>query len=184
MKKFILFVFVSLVVIMATGIVIKWNRVEQNNKQVQTQIAQAEEIVKAEPPPVKKTVRIQKIYPPPKMATKPIEQNDGQPNPAPMAKVELNICTDLDKAAKTGCRFVTQEEYDFIVHGKPIVKKTIIEDDTERREFIKQQQVNVELIGILKLQLNEQNSWNTILQMLVLLLCSYGGVKFINKKFE
>ena len=67
--------------------------------------------------------------------------------------------------------------------GSP-VKKIRQVDNTEVEEFEKNQQIKVELIGVLKLQINENNSWETISKMLVLLLVSYGGIKTINRIFE
>lgn len=45
------------------------------------------------------------------------------------------------------------------------------------------QQIDIELIGVLKLQINDGILWETIAKILVLMLVSYGGVKYINKKF-
>lgn len=70
--------------------------------------------------------------------------------------------------------------------SKDVEEKIIITnriDRTETDKFLQQQQVSLELIGVLKLQLNPNNSWETIAQILVLLLFSYGGVKAINRKF-
>ena len=44
--------------------------------------------------------------------------------------------------------------------------------------------IELELAGVVRLKMNESNSWSTILKILVLVLVTYGGVKFINKKFE
>jgi hypothetical protein len=71
--------------------------------------------------------------------------------------------------------------------SKDVEEKTITTyklDRTETDKFLQQQQVSLELIGVLKLQLNPNNSWETIAQLLVLLLFSYGGVKAINKRFK
>ena len=43
--------------------------------------------------------------------------------------------------------------------------------------------IDIELIGVLKLKINDNILWETIAKILVLLLCSYGGVKYINKRF-
>ena len=43
--------------------------------------------------------------------------------------------------------------------------------------------IEIEMIGVLKLKINDNILWETIAKILVLLLCSYGGVKYINKKF-
>ena len=45
------------------------------------------------------------------------------------------------------------------------------------------QQIDIELIGVLKLQINDGILWETIAKILVLMLVSYGGVKYINKRF-
>lgn len=60
----------------------------------------------------------------------------------------------------------------------------ITEVDTRPvEEYYKNQQIKIEIIGILKLQINENNSWETILKLLILILVSYGGIKYINRKF-
>ena len=43
--------------------------------------------------------------------------------------------------------------------------------------------IEIEMIGVLKLKINDNILWETIAKILVLLLCSYGGVKYINKRF-
>ena len=43
--------------------------------------------------------------------------------------------------------------------------------------------IEIEMIGLLKLKINDNILWETIAKILVLLLCSYGGVKYINKRF-
>lgn len=43
--------------------------------------------------------------------------------------------------------------------------------------------IDIELIGVLKLKINDNILWETIAKILVLVLCSYGGIKFINKRF-
>lgn len=43
--------------------------------------------------------------------------------------------------------------------------------------------MTLEVVGVLKVQINENNSWETIAKLLVLVLFSYGGIKFINRKF-
>lgn len=48
----------------------------------------------------------------------------------------------------------------------------------------KEKEIRIELIGILKVQINENNSWETILKLLVLILVSYGGIKYIHRKFS
>ena len=45
------------------------------------------------------------------------------------------------------------------------------------------QQIDIELIGVLKLQINDGILWETIAKIIVLMLVSYGGVKYINKRF-
>lgn len=72
---------------------------------------------------------------------------------------------------------MTQPKEGVVIQSKPI---TIPDVNTQ---FKAEQQVYIELIGVLKLQLNPHNSWETIAQMLVLLLFSYGGIKYINKRF-
>ena len=43
--------------------------------------------------------------------------------------------------------------------------------------------IEIEMIGVLKLKINDNILWETIAKILVLVLFSYGGIKYINKKF-
>ena len=67
--------------------------------------------------------------------------------------------------------------------GVVVESKPIEIEDTADLKFKQEQQIRIELIGILKLQINENNSWETILKLLVLILFSYGGIKYINRRF-
>ena len=97
--------------------------------------------------------------------------------PPPPRVVEETRLMQVPKTLKKGGK-----------HSEPVMEtKTITTykvDRTETDKFLQQQQISLELIGVLKLQLNPNNSWETIAQILVLLLFSYGGVKIINKKFS
>lgn len=62
--------------------------------------------------------------------------------------------------------------------------ETVVETPvTPIEQYERDRQINIELVGVLKLQINENNSWETIAKLLVLILMSYGGIKYINKRF-
>ena len=44
--------------------------------------------------------------------------------------------------------------------------------------------VQLELMGVMKIEMDESNSWETIFKIITLILVTYGGIKFINKKFD
>jgi hypothetical protein len=63
-------------------------------------------------------------------------------------------------------------------------RKIVQVDNSEAEAYQKDQQIKIELIGVLKLQINENNSWETVAKLLVLILVSYGGIKIINRVFK
>ena len=65
----------------------------------------------------------------------------------------------------------------------PQIKKQKDGVDLDLPEKLSAPDMTLEIVGVLKLQINENNSWETIAKLLVLLLFSYGGVKYINKRF-
>ncbi len=44
--------------------------------------------------------------------------------------------------------------------------------------------IQVEVMGVMKVSMTEKNSWESIFKIIVLVLVTYGGIKFINNKVK
>lgn len=153
-------IFILIVLLIAAGILYSYYVTEQKNSQVKAQIEKAEVELNKPPPPVivreviREQQQIERLIRPPAKSSR-----DGESDAEP------------PKAASAP-------------PPPPVAEKKIVQvDDTALKEYERNRQINIELIGILKLQINESNSWETIAKLLILILVSYGGIKYINKRF-
>jgi hypothetical protein len=135
-------------------------RVGVTNAEIKAKIAQVEDAVKAPPPQpivVEKKITIQQ----PPLVIRPT--------------IKDIPCSDCSTPPPPPPRVIPV----------PPIEKTVKEiDNSPVERYERERQVNIELIGVLKLQINESNSWETVLKILVLILVSYGGIKYINRKFQ